>query len=194
MINLNLRLYAYAILGLGFGTYGLIFLLNQDLSSIDFQLALRDASLAITLNIIIWGVFVKWLWKWKGFYGWLVPFPNLAGNWIGEINSNWEGAENPISTEININQTFFHITVRLKTGESESISNAASFDIDPNRKVSRLFYSYMNTPKPTLRDRSQIHYGTTLLNFDGYPVTELTGEYWTSRESTGEIRLKKKEV
>jgi hypothetical protein len=68
--------------------------------------------------------------------------------------------------------------------------NKASFDIDKDKDISRFFYSYMNTPKPSVRDRSQMHYGTTLLNFEGYPVTEMTGEYWTSRESTGEIKLK----
>ena len=192
MIKYNLRIYAYAILGLAFATYIIIFLIRQDLSSIDFKLALKDMSYAITINVIVWIGFIKWFWKSKWFYGWLVPFPDLNGKWEGQIISNWEGGQPPILTEITIIQTFFHITIRLKTGESESVSNAASFDIEKDRGISRLFYSYINTPKPTVRDRSLIHYGTTLLNFDGYPVCEMSGEYWTSRESTGELKLKRK--
>jgi hypothetical protein len=190
MIKYNVRTYAFVILGLSFATYVIIFVIRQDLSSIDFKLALKDIPFTITINLVIWLVFIKWLWKWKLFYNWLVPFPDLNGKWEGEIRSNWESAQDPIPTEIIIKQTFFHITVKLKTGESESISNTASFDIDKDKDISRFFYSYMNTPKPSVRDRSQMHYGTTLLNFEGYPVTEMTGEYWTSRESTGEIKLK----
>ncbi|MBL4664165.1 MAG: hypothetical protein JKY22_11575 [Flavobacteriaceae bacterium] len=50
----------------------------------------------------------------------------------------------------------------------------------------------MNTPKPSVRERSEIHYGTTRLEFKGFKVNELEGEYWTSRETTGELKLKKK--
>ena len=49
----------------------------------------------------------------------------------------------------------------------------------------------MNTPKSGVREKSAIHYGSTLLNFDGFNVLEMTGEYWTSRETTGEIELKR---
>jgi hypothetical protein len=55
----------------------------------------------------------------------------------------------------------------------------------------QLFYSYLNTPKASIRDRSAIHYGSTLLTYEGYLVNEMEGEYWTSRETTGEIHLKK---
>lgn len=130
MIKYNLRTYAYAIIGLAFVTYAIIFIIRQDLSSIDFKLAIKDIPFAITTNLIIWIVFIKWLWKWKFFHGWLVPFPNLNGEWEGEIISNWKGAQNPTSTKISITQTFLHITVKMKTGKSESVSIATSFDID----------------------------------------------------------------
>jgi len=191
MIRYRLRFYAYLALGLAIITWIALIPLpdgNLQITVTDFW----NIPTAITINLFLWIVFIKWLWKWKLFYGWLVPFPDLNGKWEGVIKSNWESAQNPIPTEISIKQTFFHITVKLKTGESESISNAASFDIDKDKDISRFFYSYMNTPKPSVRDRSQMHYGTTLLNFEGYPVTEMTGEYWTSRESTGEIKLKRK--
>jgi hypothetical protein len=32
-----------------------------------------------------------------------------------------------------------------------------------------------------------------LLKFNEYPVKNMTGEYWTSRESTGEIEIEKEE-
>jgi hypothetical protein len=47
----------------------------------------------------------------------------------------------------------------------------------------------MNTPKASVRNRRENHYGTTLLHFEGFNVDTLEGEYWTSRETTGELEL-----
>lgn len=193
MVTYNIRIFAFAILGMAFGTYIIIFLATQNLSSIDFQKSLSHISTTISINIIIWLLFIKWMWKWKIFYPWLVPFPDLSGKWEGTIKSNWKEKElEPIPTEVTISQTFFNVQVRVKTGESKSYSIGASFDIDKDRGVQQLFYSYLNTPKPGVRERSEMHYGSTILNFDAFKVTRMEGEYWTSRETTGEIELTKK--
>ena len=193
MVTYNIRIFAFAILGLAFGTYIVLFLSTQNLDSIDFNKALTHISTTISINIVIWLLFIKWGWKWKVFYPWLVPFPDLSGDWSGTIKSNWKEKElEPILTEVSITQTFFNIQVRIKTGESRSYSIGASFDIDKERGFQQLFYSYLNTPKPGVRERSEIHYGSTLLNFEGFNVTKMDGEYWTSRETTGEIELTKK--
>lgn len=193
MVTYNIRIFAFTILGLAFGTYIVLFLSTQNLDSIDFNNALTHISTTISINIVIWLLFIKWGWKWKVFYPWLVPFPDLSGDWSGTIKSNWKEKKlEPIPTEVSITQTFFNIQVRIKTGESRSYSIGASFDIDKERGFQQLFYSYLNTPKPGVRERSEIHYGSTLLNFEGFNVTKMDGEYWTSRETTGEIELTKK--
>jgi SMODS-associating 2TM, beta-strand rich effector domain len=193
MVTYNIRIFAFAILGLASGTYIVLFLLTQNLDSIDFNKALTHISTTISINIIIWILFIKWGWKWKIFYPWLVPFPDLSGDWIGTIKSNWKDKQlEPIPTGVSINQTFFNIQVRIKTIESRSYSIGASFDIDKDRGFQQLFYSYLNTPKPGVRERSEIHYGSTLLNFEGFKVSKMEGEYWTSRETTGEIELARK--
>ncbi|QBQ56006.1 hypothetical protein [Nitrosococcus wardiae] len=194
MVAHNIRVFAFVILGLAFGTYVAIFLLTQDLSSIDFSKATSHISTTISINIIFWLVFIKWLWKFRLFYPWLVQVPNLSGKWKGTIKSNWDnGTQDPIPMEITIDQTFLNIQVRIKTEESRSFSLDASFNIDKDRGQQQLFYSYLNTPKPGVRDRSQIHYGSALLMFDGYDKNEMEGEYWTSRETTGEMHLKRVE-
>ena len=195
MVTYNVRIFAFVILGLAFGIYIILFLATQNLASIDFQKATSQISTTISINIVIWLLFIKWGWKWRIFYPWLVPFPNLSGEWTGFIKSNWKDKEiENIPTEVTITQNFFNIQVRIKTGESRSYSIGASFDIDKDRGVQQLFYSYLNTPKPGVRGRSEIHYGSTLLTFEGYRVTKMEGEYWTSRETTGEITLTKKNV
>jgi len=195
MVKHNIRIYAFTIIGLAFIVYAILFIATQNLDSIDFQKALTHISTTISINIIIWTLFISWAWKWKIFYPWLVQTPNLSGKWEGHIKSNWkEGTLEPIHTEVDIKQSFFNIQVRIKTGESRSYSIGASFDIDKERGFQQLFYSYLNTPKSGVRNRSEIHYGSTLLNFDGFKILEMEGEYWTSRETTGEIKLKRKNI
>lgn len=190
MITHNIRSFAFMILGLAFGTYIVIFLVTQDLSSIDITKALSHTSTTISINIIFWLIFIKWLWKFKLFYPWLVQVPNLSGDWEGTIKSNWEkGSTDPIPMKITIDQTFLNVQIRIKTEESRSFSIGASFDIDKDRGQQQLFYSYLNTPKAGVRERSEIHYGSALLVFEGFNVDEMEGEYWTSRETTGEIHL-----
>ncbi len=195
MINYNLRTYAFAILGLAFATYVALFLTTQNLASIDFRQALSQISTTISINIVIWFVYIKWAWKLKIFYPWLVPFPNLSGEWEGVIISNGEERQlDPIPIQVSISQSFFNVQIKIKTGESKSYSLGASFDIDRERGIQQLVYSYLNTPRPGVRDRSEIHYGSTILSFTRYPVLEMEGEYWTTRETTGEIKIKKKNV
>lgn len=193
MVKHNIRIFAFAILGLAFIVYAIIFSLTQNFDSIDFHIAITHVSTTISINIIIWMLFIAWAWKWKIFYPWLVPFPNLSGDWVGTIKSNWKEKESePIPIEVSITQNFFNIQVRIMTKESRSYSIGASFDIDNERGFQQLFYTYLNTPKAGVRERSEIHYGSTILNFDGFKVTKMDGEYWTDRETTGEITLNKK--
>lgn len=187
MVKYNIRVFAYAILGLGIITFILLFLYTKD--------TLSAFSSTISINIILWMIFTNWAWKFKVFYPWLIPFPNLSGDWEGHLISSYlkDGKPlDPIPTKVNISQTFFNVQVRIQTGESKSFSTGASFDIDSERGLQQLFYSYLNTPKPSVRDRSEIHYGTTRLEFKSFKVNELEGEYWTSRKTTGELHLKRK--
>lgn len=195
MVKHNIRIFAFAILGLAFFVYAVIFISTQNLDSIDFHKAITHISTTISINIVIWMIFIAWAWKWKIFYPWLVPFPNLSGHWEGTVKSNWKEKQlDPIPIEVSITQNFFNIQVKIKTNESRSYSIGASFDIDPERGFQQLFYTYLNTPKAGVRERSEIHYGSTILNFDGFKVTKMDGEYWTDRETTGEITLTKKNV
>ena len=195
MVKHNIRIFAFAILGLAFTVYAIIFSLTQNFDSIDFHKAVTHVSTTISINIILWMLFIAWAWKWKIFYPWLVPFPNLSGDWEGTVKSNWKEKKlEPIPIEVSITQNFFNVQVRIKSGESRSYSIGASFDIDNERGFQQLFYTYLNTPKAGVRERSEIHYGSTILNFDGFKVTKMDGEYWTDRETTGEITLTKKNV
>ena len=195
MIKHNLRIYAYCIIGLAIITYLAITLLTQDLQNLDWYKALINISTTISINICFWLLFTLYIWKWKLFHTWLVKTPNLNGTWTGTIKSNWEGGSTePIETTLTINQNFFNCQVSIKTGESKSYSISSSFNIDKERGSNQLLYTYLNTPNANVRKRSEIHYGTSILNLDNINESTLSGEYWTSRETTGEMTLKKNDV
>jgi hypothetical protein len=192
MIDYNIRSLSYSSLGLAFSTYIVIFLLTQDLGCIDFSKALSHISTTISINIVIWAIFIKKLWKLKLFYPWLVQVPDLSGDWQGELKSNWDDSKKElIPIKARIRQTFLNIQVEFSTDESRSYSIGASFNICIQRGQEQLIYTYLNTPRAGVRDRSEIHYGSAILEIDGFKNDSLIGEYWTSRETYGEITLRR---
>lgn len=192
MVKYNLKNFSIIILGFAFFTYGIIFCLTQDFTCININKAISHATFTISINGFAWFLFVKWFWKWEKFYPWLVQFPNLSGRWDGFIQSDWKNKKtNSIKISVEIKQSFLHTYVSLKTKESQSRSIASTFNIDFDRGIQQFLYTYINNPKINIRKDSAIHYGSVLLNFKGFNVIELEGEYWTSRNTSGEIKLKK---
>ena len=51
-----------------------------------------------------------------------------------------------------------------------------------------LIYTYLNTPRAEIQDRSAIHYGTAMLSIDD--PKHLAGNYFTIRKSRGSMDLK----
>ena len=149
-----------------------------------------DCSKVVMIMTILSSLFISFAWKWRIFRGWLIPIPDISGKWEGKLISTYKNPPMEIPTIVYIKQTFFHTIVKIQTGESSSISKCASFDIDSERGVKHLYYSYVNKPKAEVRHRSEIHYGTTLLEISE-DNQSMTGEYWTSRKTTGSIDLHK---
>jgi hypothetical protein len=148
---------------------------------------------AVTVYVLLAFVFTKWLWRFKLFGGWLVPFPDLQGTWRGEFKSTWSDSSGkriaPISMILVIRQTFSSISCTVFTAESESYSTAAQITKDDDTGTIRLDYNYTNRPKATIRERSAIHDGAARLKIITSPLLRLEGEYWTSRCTSGEIAV-----
>src|SRR5437879_466143 len=58
--------------------------------------------------------FTTLAWRWKAFQGWLVPFPDLQGTWVGTIQTTWTDtttvlARPPIPVLLVIRQSFSSI-------------------------------------------------------------------------------------
>lgn len=190
MVKYNLGRYVTAIVILSIALFLIIAFFRGNLSFNSLDTIWEDVTTTITFVTIICTLFVSWAWKWKIFQDWLVPFPCLSGKWDGEIVSTYNSENRSIPVNVVIKHHFFNIQIKVKTGESNSISTCGSFDIDEDRGLKQLIYSYQNNPKATVRERSEIHYGTTRLEIND-DANILEGEYWTSRKTIGDMKLTK---
>lgn len=193
MKNLNIKPFIYILVGFsGLIWFGLAILSGLDMDNfVDFM---RPIPKVVTADTLLITFFMKWGWRWKIFQGWLVPFPDLNGTWLGQIQTTWKDADGntpgPIPTILTIKQSFARLSCVMRTGEMESHSYIEGFCIDKEAQIRRLSYSYTSRPKSSLRNRSTPHDGTILFNILGNSVIKLEGEYWTQRQTTGAVELK----
>lgn len=193
MRNVNLRIFLWILLGLSaIAWFFLAHFAGVDLSKLPEFLGLLPK--VITVDLIAVMVFVKWAWRWKWLRGWLVPFPNLNGTWLGEIRSDWiderTGKKVPsIPAMLTIRQTFFHLSCVVQTAEMRSDSYVEGFQIDDERQVRQLAYSYQSRPRLSLQQRSTPHDGTAVFEVIESTDRKLRGRYWTERKTTGEMEF-----
>ncbi len=147
----------------------------------------------VSATPILLMVFDRWAWKFGIFKYWLVRRPLIDGTWKGQLTSNYKTKDQPYGMEIEvivvIRQLYSDVSVRMYTKESSSRSSANSIE-ENDEGMFCLSYIYQNDPATLLRgERSEIHYGATVLHFCGLRPTEGAGEYWTGRLTKGAIKL-----
>ncbi|EKO3903017.1 hypothetical protein KW523_01615 [Vibrio fluvialis] len=193
MKNITIKSSVYILVGVSAVAWVLLaYLGGLDLSKIKDFLSLLPK--VVTTDLLLIAAFVKWGWKLRWFRGWLVPFPNLNGTWTGSIYSHWKHPETgerpaPIPVMLTINQSFFHISCVMHTGEMRSNSYSEGFMIDSDRQIKQLAYSYASKPRLSVSERSIPHDGTGVFQIIEKPSLKLEGRYWTERCTTGEIIL-----
>lgn len=140
---------------------------------------------SIGFTAIFMACFNKWWWKWKPLNYISGGMPVLANKYKGKIHFKWDGRDQERDAEIEIEQTFFKVTVKLGNKESFSSSVTATIETINNEKL--LVYTYLNMPRAEIQDRSAIHYGTAMLKVDNPKY--LIGIYYTSRLSRGSMNF-----
>lgn len=191
MKNVVLKSTVYILIGMsGFIWFGLAWAsdLNLSLAKDFFSLVPK----VVSLDLLIIAVFVKWGWKFKFFRGWLVPFPDLNGTWIGHVYSNWIDDETgdklaPIPVMLTVKQSFFSTSYVIRSAEMQSDSYIEGFLIDEQRQQKQLSYSYKSSPRLSIAHRSPPHDGACVLSIIEKPKRKLSGRYWTERKTTGEM-------
>jgi len=143
--HLNLSHYLWALLGISAITF-LIILIAQPLPEYSLFNLAKVLPTVVTIDTIIIGLFSKYLWKWRIFKGWLVPFPNLNGTYKGTIQTTWidpKTNERPslIPAILTISQSFFSISCVMRTQEMTSSSFISDFILNEENQVKKLSYS-----------------------------------------------------
>jgi hypothetical protein len=139
-------------------------------------------------------VFDGWVWAWPGIRR-LVNRPDIRGTWEGVIRSSWKYPDGnglnlgSINAYVVVHQTYTGLRLRLLTRESQSSSITAALISEPDGTT--VFALYRNEPKALLRSRSPIHHGGLILRVGGPPPSVMDGEYWTNRQTIGEVELRR---
>lgn len=160
----------------------------------------KPFSLTLTvLTLALWS-FDKHLWKiWP--VNQFCKKPNLSGTWRATLQSSYidpETAKTPPAIEgyAAIRQTFSSISIRLMTEQAESFLVTGDFDLQ-NDGTAYVYGVYQSDPNILLRSHiSEIHYGSFKYKVLGKPPRELSGHYWTDRNTNGSIKLsdRRKEI
>ncbi len=163
----------------------------------NFQKELFDAiTQAVSITVALRYVYVKWVWKWNPFFEKLHSVPCIEGHWSGTFQTTWQPTDGTISPKSSIDvkivqPDMFTIKITQQSGESCSYSFAESFEHEVDGSIF-LNFSYRNEPKATVRDRSQISYGTSRYKLErSKDKIMLTGSYYTDRKTTGDVGIEK---
>ncbi len=170
--------------------WGVLLILQGTSLSIDL---VKPFSNVTGVLVLILAFFDKWAWHWRIFYPWLVSTPYIDGTWKGKINSTWVSPKTnqkvrSIDAYLVIRQKFSKVYATLITKESNSELLAGEIIKNPD-ETWQFVSTYRNTPKMRIRDRSPIHRGSMVLSIKGQPPIGLEGQYWTDRNTQGEITL-----
>jgi len=134
---------------------------------------------AVGLTVVIITLYERLFWRYNPFES----TPVLKKRYKGVLRSTHDGLEREATLEIK--QTLLTISTVLQTHESKSKSITASIESILGEK--QLTYCFLNTPNASVRDRSDIHYGTAMLCVEN--VNNLSGQYYTDRKTTGDIEF-----
>jgi hypothetical protein len=120
--------------------------------------------------------------------------PDIRGTWRGRLASNWVNPQTGQRIDpdpevyLVVRQTFWSVTGNLITKESKSCSTTATIEDDGCGQY-QFVAQYRNTPRASVRSRSEVHHGSFKLDIGGEPVDRLEGYYWTDRNTMGELEF-----
>ncbi|CAH7231779.1 S_2TMBeta domain-containing protein [Vibrio chagasii] len=123
-------------------------------------------------------------------------FPDLNGEWFAEINWNWNGVQGKKLGKVFIKQSLITFSVNLETDESRSKTLLVKPFKDPESEQASFYYMYSSESKAINSDynkeHKQSHEGAAILHLSLESNDELSGNYFTNRETFGHYVFKRK--
>ncbi len=137
----------------------------------------------ISITILVMGTYCSVLWK----YNPLEKTPKIMGLYKGTIEYNCNGEFEKKETNVIIKQTLLSTKVQIVT--NEITSNTITGTLMEENEQYVLYYTYITNPKSKYSKENPIQYGTCRLLINS--TDKLTGTYWTSRKTIGDMELTK---
>ena len=137
----------------------------------------------ISITIVIMGLYSGFLWRYNPFE----KIPKLMGLYEGIIEYSYNGTMAKKDTFVKIRQTLLSTKVQITTNEITSNTIVANL-VEENEEYV-LYYTYITNPKSKYSKENPIQHGTCRLILSTKDC--LTGNYWTSRQTIGDIELKR---
>jgi hypothetical protein len=138
---------------------------------------------AIGIAAIVMSIYERVLWRFNP----LEHTPRISGEYEGRIKYQYDGGGSK-TIKASVSQTFLSIKISMSTNEVTSRSTSCTLFEDSGEMV--LLYNYITNPKSQYSTINPIAYGTC--RFSLSRKGELSGTYWTSRATIGDITLKRK--
>ncbi|MGR6465803.1 Cap15 family cyclic dinucleotide receptor domain-containing protein [Rhizobium sp. PAMB 3182] len=168
---------------------GFLWWLNLDLT---WDYAKPYSLTLAALTFVSW-LFNQHLWRYWPFRL-FAKVPDISGTWNTELQSSYKTPDSDMALPTVqgyavIRQTYSTLSIRLMTAQSESLLVAGRFDRQPDG-TTYVYGIYQSDPSILLRTGvSEIHYGSFKYKILGRPPVEMTGHYWTDRNTNGSVRL-----
>jgi len=184
------RVFVQAIVLVVAGVY-LVTFLARGLPTAELFAPIGAASSAASLLVL---AFDHFLWRLPRVGRRLSRRPDMRGTWRGSLASNWKDPQTGQRIDpdpevyLVVRQTFWSVTANLITKESKSCSTTATIEDDGCGQY-QFVAQYRNTPRASVRERSEVHHGSFKLDVGGEPVDRLEGYYWTDRNTMGELEF-----
>ena len=145
---------------------------------------------AVLEGVLMVGMNFGWRWLWQcvpALNRWV--YPDIGGEW--KITINWwgEGEEGIVDAKAIIRQDLLRMSMEVRSDKSESGTLIAEPRKDQESGTPFLYYVYLVTPKLTDEKAGSPYFGAARLKFFEGKGEELSGNYWTSKQTSGHFRL-----
>jgi hypothetical protein len=154
------------------------------------------AAFALSVSSILQvALFVWFYYGWQRFWVWCPKlnkwlYPDIRGVWDMDIElAGAKHAGKVIHAKAIIRQDFMRISMDVIAQDSKSITLAAIPTRGFDSKLPQLHYFFLVTTKPKAKEPSKNYKGAAILDLDYLGRGEVTGNYWTSQETSGHYRL-----
>ena len=128
------------------------------------------------------------LWRWFPILNRLL-YPDIGGEWSITINWQTQKTNGVVHARATIRIDFLRVSMEVTSPSSDSQTLIAQPKKDPESGAPLLYYVFLVTPKSIGTKPKAPYFGAAILRFSNAQAEQLSGNYWTTRPTTGHFEL-----